>query len=134
MGCRLSFTIMAARLCVVSPRVQTINNGPMTTCTGHLLADAPVSAAESREVIVMVAVLTVIKAVGVIVLSMRSLVVLKTNKAPDSRTVTAGSDVVQSGRPIFDDFFQHLWPYIGNNTANVVFQMVKRLWIIRIDQ
>ncbi|GFT04985.1 uncharacterized protein TNCV_4745131 [Trichonephila clavipes] len=42
------------------------------------------------------------------------------------RTATAGSDVVQSGRPIFDDFFQHLWPYIGNNTANVVFQMVKR--------
>ncbi|GFW71587.1 hypothetical protein TNCV_2548011 [Trichonephila clavipes] len=50
------------------------------------------------------------------------------------RTATAGSDVVQSGRPIFDDFFQHLWPYIGNNTANVVFQMVKRLWLIRIDQ
>ncbi|GFW66140.1 adhesion G protein-coupled receptor B2 [Trichonephila clavipes] len=47
------------------------------------------------------------------------------------RTAT---DVVQSGRPIFDDFFQHLWPYIGNNTANVVFQMVKRLWLIRIDQ
>ncbi|GFU51032.1 uncharacterized protein TNCV_4450231, partial [Trichonephila clavipes] len=22
-------------------------------------------------------------------------------------------------------------PYIGNNTANVVFQMVKRLWLIR---
>ncbi|GFX31152.1 hypothetical protein TNCV_2026551 [Trichonephila clavipes] len=44
------------------------------------------------------------------------------------------TDVVQSGRPIFDDFFQHLWPYIGNNTANVVFQMVKRLWLIRIDQ
>ncbi|GFV47414.1 transposable element Tc1 transposase [Trichonephila clavipes] len=43
------------------------------------------------------------------------------------RTATAGSDVVQSGRPIFDDFFQHLWPYIGNNTANVVFQRVKRL-------
>ncbi|GFW18315.1 hypothetical protein TNCV_4008541 [Trichonephila clavipes] len=50
------------------------------------------------------------------------------------RTATAGSDVVQSGRPIFDDFFQHLWPYIGNNTANVVFQMVKHLWLIRIDQ
>ncbi|GFW74719.1 hypothetical protein TNCV_962941 [Trichonephila clavipes] len=49
-------------------------------------------------------------------------------------TATAGSDVVQSGRPIFDDFFQHLWSYIGNNTANVVFQMVKRLWLIRIDQ
>ncbi|GFX68127.1 hypothetical protein TNCV_4439501 [Trichonephila clavipes] len=48
-------------------------------------------------------------------------------------TATAGSDVVQSGRPIFDDFF-HLWPYIGNNTENVVFQMVKRLWLIRIDQ
>ncbi|GFV19217.1 hypothetical protein TNCV_3224351 [Trichonephila clavipes] len=50
------------------------------------------------------------------------------------RTDTAGSNVVQSGRPIFDDLFQHLWPYIGNNTANVVFQMVKRLWLIRIDQ
>ncbi|GFV57790.1 hypothetical protein TNCV_3071691 [Trichonephila clavipes] len=49
-------------------------------------------------------------------------------------TATASSDVVQSGRPLFDDFFQHLWPYIGNNTANVVFQMVKRLWLIRIDQ
>ncbi|GFX52482.1 uncharacterized protein TNCV_4324981 [Trichonephila clavipes] len=48
-------------------------------------------------------------------------------------TATAGSNVVQSGRPIFDDFFQHLWPYIGNNTANVVFQMVERLWLIRID-
>ncbi|GFV65362.1 hypothetical protein TNCV_2072751 [Trichonephila clavipes] len=51
-----------------------------------------------------------------------------------TRTITVGSDVVQSGRPIFDDFFQHLWPYIGNNTANVVLQMVKRLWLIRIDQ
>ncbi|GFT54714.1 adhesion G protein-coupled receptor B2 [Trichonephila clavipes] len=38
------------------------------------------------------------------------------------RTATAGSDVAQSGRPILDDFFQHLGPYIGNNTANVVFQ------------
>ncbi|GFV27063.1 hypothetical protein TNCV_4853001 [Trichonephila clavipes] len=27
------------------------------------------------------------------------------------RTATAGSDVVQSGCPIFDDFFQHLWVY-----------------------
>ncbi|GFW18626.1 hypothetical protein TNCV_1222871 [Trichonephila clavipes] len=49
-------------------------------------------------------------------------------------TTTAGSDVVQSGRPNFDDFSQHLWPYIGNKTANIVFQMVKRLWLIRIDQ
>ncbi|GFT39355.1 uncharacterized protein TNCV_2422631 [Trichonephila clavipes] len=49
-------------------------------------------------------------------------------------TAMAGSDVVQSGRPIFDDFFQPLWPSIGNNTANVVFQRVKRLWLIRIDQ
>ncbi|GFX81120.1 hypothetical protein TNCV_1911121 [Trichonephila clavipes] len=54
--------------------------------------------------------------------------------ARDSRTAKAGSDVVQSGRPIFDDFLQHLWPYIGNNTANVVFQMGKRLWLIHIDQ
>ncbi|GFV04216.1 hypothetical protein TNCV_918371 [Trichonephila clavipes] len=51
-----------------------------------------------------------------------------------TKTATAGWDVVQSGRPIFDDFFQHLWPYIGNNTANVVFQMVKRLWLIRVDE
>ncbi|GFW44728.1 hypothetical protein TNCV_4482731 [Trichonephila clavipes] len=57
-----------------------------------------------------------------------------TQNIRNSMTATAGSDVVQSGRPIFDDFFQHLWPYIGNNTANVVFQMVKRLWLIRIDQ
>ncbi|GFU31177.1 putative mariner transposase [Trichonephila clavipes] len=49
-------------------------------------------------------------------------------------TATAGSDVVQSGRPIFEDFFQLLWPYISHNTENVVFQMVKRLWLIRIDQ
>ncbi|GFX87300.1 hypothetical protein TNCV_3820301 [Trichonephila clavipes] len=53
---------------------------------------------------------------------------------PQSTTATPGSDLVQSGPPIFDDIFQHLWPYIGNNTANVVFQMVKRLWLIRIDQ
>ncbi|GFU05149.1 hypothetical protein TNCV_574961 [Trichonephila clavipes] len=58
----------------------------------------------------------------------------ETSRNGQGRTATAGSDVVQSGRPIFDDFFQHLWPYIGNNTANVVFQMVKRLWLIRIDQ
>ncbi|GFT39989.1 hypothetical protein TNCV_12321 [Trichonephila clavipes] len=56
------------------------------------------------------------------------------NPPGQTKTAAAGSDVVQSGRPIFDDFFQHLWPYIGNNAANVVFQMVKRLWLIRIDQ
>ncbi|GFX82561.1 hypothetical protein TNCV_2167091 [Trichonephila clavipes] len=53
---------------------------------------------------------------------------------PQPGFMVTGSDVVQSGRPIFDDFFQHLWPYIGNNKANVVFQMVKRLWLIRIGQ
>ncbi|GFV61736.1 uncharacterized protein TNCV_188941 [Trichonephila clavipes] len=58
----------------------------------------------------------------------------KAKAHPGLSTATAGSDVVQSGRPIFDDFSQHLWPYVGNNTANVVFQMVKRLWLIRIDQ
>ncbi|GFW48708.1 hypothetical protein TNCV_4242891 [Trichonephila clavipes] len=59
---------------------------------------------------------------------------LRQKRAVAQGTATAGSDVVQSGRPVFDDFFQHLWPYIGNNTANVVFQMVKRFWLIRIDQ
>ncbi|GFU97985.1 adhesion G protein-coupled receptor B2 [Trichonephila clavipes] len=42
------------------------------------------------------------------------------------RTATASSDVVQSGRPIFDDFSNICGPSIGNNTANVVFQMVRR--------
>ncbi|GFW50575.1 hypothetical protein TNCV_2888781 [Trichonephila clavipes] len=68
---------------------------------------------------------------------LESLTLLSRNRIPEKleiRTATADSDVVQSGRPISDDFFQHLWPYIGNNTANVVFQMVKRLWLIRIDQ
>ncbi|GFU39392.1 hypothetical protein TNCV_1716611 [Trichonephila clavipes] len=58
----------------------------------------------------------------------------KYNSERSHRSATAGSDVMQSGRPIFDDFFQHLWPYIGYNTANDYFQMVKRLWLIRIDQ
>ncbi|GFS94249.1 hypothetical protein TNCV_2013351 [Trichonephila clavipes] len=31
------------------------------------------------------------------------------------KTAMADSDVDQSGCPIFDDIFQHLWPYIGNN-------------------
>ncbi|GFV33809.1 hypothetical protein TNCV_2145151 [Trichonephila clavipes] len=30
-------------------------------------------------------------------------------------TATAGSGCSQPERPIFDDFFQHLWSYIGNN-------------------
>ncbi|GFT45025.1 hypothetical protein TNCV_3790201 [Trichonephila clavipes] len=47
-------------------------------------------------------------------------------------TAMAGSDVVQSGRPIFDDFFQHLWPYIGNNTADVVFQMLQDIMIVQV--
>ncbi|GFW55966.1 hypothetical protein TNCV_373721 [Trichonephila clavipes] len=59
---------------------------------------------------------------------------LKLSLLKVSWTTTAGSDVVQSGRSIFDDFLQHLWPYICNNTENVVYQMVKRLWFIRIDQ
>ncbi|GFU48371.1 hypothetical protein TNCV_3342621 [Trichonephila clavipes] len=64
-----------------------------------------------------------------------STVTLRINHdTPDTTSSRTATDVVQSGRPIFDDFFQHLWPYIGNNTANVVFQMVKRLWLIRIDQ
>ncbi|GFS61199.1 hypothetical protein TNCV_3104621 [Trichonephila clavipes] len=59
---------------------------------------------------------------------------LRTGRRQVVETATAGSDVVQSGRQFSMDFFRHLWPYIGNNTANVVFQMVKRLWLIRIDQ
>ncbi|GFU66370.1 hypothetical protein TNCV_2551191 [Trichonephila clavipes] len=66
--------------------------------------------------------------------AIRQVVLETTTQKHRKKTATAGSDVVQSGHPIFDDFFQHLWPYIGNNTANVVFQMVKRLWLIRRDQ
>ncbi|GFU97290.1 hypothetical protein TNCV_4162541 [Trichonephila clavipes] len=43
-------------------------------------------------------------------------------------------DVVNLDVQFSMTFSQHLWPYIGNNTANVVFQMVKRLWLIHIDQ
>ncbi|GFW34909.1 hypothetical protein TNCV_978471 [Trichonephila clavipes] len=69
-----------------------------------------------------------------ICLGLPTYTIIITHQIKGQQTATADSDVVQSGRPIFDDFFQHLWPYIGNNTANVVFQMVKRLWLIRIDQ
>ncbi|GFU89655.1 uncharacterized protein TNCV_1920651 [Trichonephila clavipes] len=34
-------------------------------------------------------------------------------------TATAGSDVVQSGRPDFDDFFQHLWKGCGSPVVRV---------------
>ncbi|GFV32747.1 hypothetical protein TNCV_3312281 [Trichonephila clavipes] len=68
------------------------------------------------------------------IFGLRILMIDQRDSSIVTRTATAGSDAVQSGRPIFDDFFQHLWPYIGNNTANVVFQMVKRFWLIRIDQ
>ncbi|GFV95194.1 hypothetical protein TNCV_1293121 [Trichonephila clavipes] len=71
---------------------------------------------------------------GAVLDESRSFFRVHTGYFSNIRTATAGSDVVQSGRPIFDDFFQHLWPYIGNNTANVVLQMAKRLWLIRIDQ
>ncbi|GFY28603.1 hypothetical protein TNCV_4150341 [Trichonephila clavipes] len=72
--------------------------------------------------------------VGNIFFQLFAIVEVFTGKERLEMTATAGSDVVQSGRPIFDDFFQHLWPYIGSNTANVVFQIVKRLCLIRIDQ
>ncbi|GFV94639.1 hypothetical protein TNCV_3827061 [Trichonephila clavipes] len=50
MGCRLSFTIMAARLDVVTPRVQTINNDPMATCTGHFTAGGSIKFGDNRWV------------------------------------------------------------------------------------
>ncbi|GFU60258.1 hypothetical protein TNCV_4249571 [Trichonephila clavipes] len=45
-------------------------------------------------------------------LHMHSDKILKLIEGFNVETATAGSDVVQSGRPIFDDFFQHLWPAI----------------------
>ncbi|GFU65178.1 hypothetical protein TNCV_4056481 [Trichonephila clavipes] len=91
----------------------------------HNIEDAPVWDAESRVAPAMVSELRVHDAVNNVELTMQTVVVLQTTPIPDSRTATAGSDVVQSGRPIFDEFFQHLWPYINNNTAYVVFQMIK---------
>ncbi|GFY27646.1 uncharacterized protein TNCV_910971 [Trichonephila clavipes] len=44
-------------------------------------------------------------------------------------TATAGSDVVQFGRPIFDDF-HNLWPYI----AAITRRMLSSKWLIRKDQ
>ncbi|GFV30586.1 hypothetical protein TNCV_4222371 [Trichonephila clavipes] len=41
---------MAASLGVVTPRVQTINNGPLATCTGHLPAGEAIKFSENRWV------------------------------------------------------------------------------------
>jgi hypothetical protein len=40
---------------------------------------------------------------------------------------------LDSEEVIFDDFSAHLRQYFGNNSTNVIFQMFKSLWIIRID-
>ncbi|GFV49861.1 hypothetical protein TNCV_1391431 [Trichonephila clavipes] len=50
MGCRLSFTIMAASLNVVTPRFHTINNGHMATCTGHFTAGEAIKFSQSMGV------------------------------------------------------------------------------------
>ncbi|GFU20242.1 hypothetical protein TNCV_4933241 [Trichonephila clavipes] len=50
MGCRLSFTFMAASLDVVTLRVQTINNGSMSTCTGHFTAGEAIKFSDNRWV------------------------------------------------------------------------------------
>ncbi|GFT18867.1 hypothetical protein TNCV_1672051 [Trichonephila clavipes] len=51
MGCWLSFTIMAASLGVDTPRVQTINNDPMATCTGHFTAGGSIKFEVNRWVL-----------------------------------------------------------------------------------
>ncbi|GFW56726.1 hypothetical protein TNCV_4068061 [Trichonephila clavipes] len=51
MGCQLSYTIVAASLGVVTPRVQTINNGPMATCTGHSTAGGFIKFRDNRWLI-----------------------------------------------------------------------------------
>ncbi|GFX35606.1 hypothetical protein TNCV_104111 [Trichonephila clavipes] len=50
MGCRLSFTIMAASLAVVTPRVQAINNDLMATCIGHFTAGGSIKFRDNRWV------------------------------------------------------------------------------------
>ncbi|GFY01926.1 hypothetical protein TNCV_4796481 [Trichonephila clavipes] len=49
MGRRLYFTIMATRLAVSTPRVQTINKGPMATCTGHFIAGETIKLIVKRK-------------------------------------------------------------------------------------
>ncbi|GFU18083.1 hypothetical protein TNCV_1446391 [Trichonephila clavipes] len=53
MGCRPSFAIMAACLDVVTPRVQTINNDPMATCTGHFTAGGSINFRDNRWVAII---------------------------------------------------------------------------------
>ncbi|GFV36330.1 hypothetical protein TNCV_2233771 [Trichonephila clavipes] len=111
----------------------------MQGCTlQYTVGDLPIEAASARTLVPEV-LSTTCKTpssnMGVRAIRRRPVPSIVALKDPHStRTDRVGSDVVQSGRPIFNDFFQHLWPYIGKNTANVVFQMVKRLWLIRIDQ
>ncbi|GFV07451.1 hypothetical protein TNCV_1738061 [Trichonephila clavipes] len=50
MGCRLSLTIMVARLDVVTPRVLTINNDPMATYTGHFTVGGSIKFRNNRWV------------------------------------------------------------------------------------
>ncbi|GFT01887.1 hypothetical protein TNCV_4206301 [Trichonephila clavipes] len=52
MGFRLSFTIMAASLAVVTPRVQTINNDPMAMCNGHFTVGGSIKSRDNRWVCV----------------------------------------------------------------------------------
>lgn len=40
---------------------------------------------------------------------------------------TVGSNEMQSGSLNFEHFIKQPWPYIGNNTANIYFQVVQRL-------
>ncbi|GFT18816.1 hypothetical protein TNCV_4710321 [Trichonephila clavipes] len=50
MGFRFSFTIMAASLAVVTPRVQTINNDPMAMCNGHFTVGGSIKSRDNRWV------------------------------------------------------------------------------------
>ncbi|GFV51322.1 hypothetical protein TNCV_3615201 [Trichonephila clavipes] len=49
-------------------------------------------------------------------------------------TATAGSNVVQSGRPIFDDFSNICGRLSAITRRMLSSKRVKRLWLIRIDQ
>ncbi|GFW53855.1 hypothetical protein TNCV_2446471 [Trichonephila clavipes] len=56
---------------------------------------------------------------------LRGIELLNCNKNND--TATAGSDVVQSGRPTFDDFFQHFGRISAITRRMLSSQRVKRL-------
>ncbi|GFY03425.1 hypothetical protein TNCV_1173811 [Trichonephila clavipes] len=127
MGSRLSFTIIAARLDVVTPRVQTINNDPMATCTGHFTAGGSIKSRDNR----WVAVATRIKLDQILEIADKlhmEIIALQDSKLCEQRLLNAkGYNIVRRDRAsgggglmffIRDVHFQRL-PDTSNDTSDL---------------